>query len=160
MDQQINANNSTFLDSLKYVYNKGGIKNSDLPEELINELEGKILSLIDEIPTDNPMGKYLLDIKNQIDEFRGNEKQISGDVKTNMNDLKTALTIADTNVGVLTIKDISDKLKVLANSDQSIRQGEYLDITTDIANQTELKKLIEEDRIHIPDWSALEKTIV
>jgi hypothetical protein len=146
MDQQINANNSTFLDSLKYVYNKGGIKNSDLPEELINELEGKILSLIDEIPTDNPMGKYLLDIKNQIDEFRGNEKQISGDVKTNMNDLKTALTIADTNVGVLTIKDISDKLKVLANSDQSIRQGEYLDITTDIANQTELKKLMGVDK--------------
>jgi hypothetical protein len=146
MDQQINANNSTFLDSLKYVYNKGGIKNSDLPEELINELEGKILSLIDEIPTDNPMGKYLLDIKNQIDEFRGNEKQISGDVKTNMNDLKTALTIADTNVGVLTIKDISDKLKVLANSDQSIRQGEYLDITTDIANQTELKKLMGNDK--------------
>ena len=146
MYQPINTNNSTFLDSLKYVYNKGGIKNSDLPEELINELEGKILSVIDEIPTDNPMGKYLLDIKNQIDEFRGNEKQISGDVKTNMNNLKTALTSADTNVGLLTIKDISDKLKVLANSDQSIRQGEYLDITTDITNQTELKKLMGVDK--------------
>ena len=146
MYQPINTNNSTFLDSLKYVYNKGGIKNSDLPEELINELEGKILSVIDEIPTDNPMGKYLLEIKNQIDEFRGNEKQISGDVKTNMNNLKTALTSADTNVGLLTIKDISDKLKVLANSDQSIRQGEYLDITTDITNQTELKKLMGVDK--------------
>jgi len=145
MYQPINTNNSTFLDSLKYVYNKGGIKNSDLPEELINELEGKILSVIDEIPTDNPMGKYLLDIKNQIDEFRGNERQISGDVKTNMNDLKTALTSDVENVQILSKKEISDKLKSLVDSDQTMRQGDDTDINIDISNQTELKKLMGND---------------
>ena len=61
--------------------------------------------------------------------------------------LKIANTIDNNVVDEIKIivnqqQDISDKLKVLVNSDQSIRQGEYLDITKDIANQTELKKLM------------------
>lgn len=105
---------ATFLDSLRYIYRKGGISNSDLPEELINELEGKIMTALDDIPADNPMGKYLTDLKDQIDELSTGESKLPStdeviEIKNNLDSFKTNL---ENPITPLVIKDPDIEIEI------------------------------------------------
>ena len=150
--KQSTGGNSTILDTLSNIEKNGGVEKSTIfdgnPEMwvfLAEDLEN--LKLTYPNKTDG-VYDYLEKISNDILKMTDPEEHL---VKIKNLELDFANKI-DNNVVdeikiiVNPIQDISDKLKVLANSDQSIRQGEYLDIPTDIANQTELKNLMGVDK--------------
>jgi len=119
---------ASFLDSLRYIYRQGSLRNADLPEELINELEGKVLGAIDEIPADEPMAKYLLDLKDQIDEIRSGEGKLPtteeitditnnvSSVKTNLENPVTPRVISDPDVDI----EIGNGSSIIDDAEQTL----------------------------------------
>jgi len=119
---------ASFLDSLRYIYREGSLRNADLPEELINELEGKVLGALDEIPADEPMAKYLLDLKDQIDEIRSGEGKLPtteeitditnnvSSIKTNLENPVTPRVISDPDVEI----EIGNGSSIIDDAEQTL----------------------------------------
>ena len=146
--KQSTGGNSTILDTLSNIEKNGGVEKSTIYDRN-PEMWGVLFSDLENLKLTYPnktdgVYDYLEKISNDILKMTDPEEHL---VKIKKLESDFANKIDNNVVDEIKIivnpkPDISDKLKVLVNSDQSIRQGEYLDITKDIANQTELKKLM------------------
>ena len=132
---------------INYIYQKGGVKNSDLPDSILTELKNELKYLIKDpkklgsLSDDDPVKKYCNDIISQIDEVQNTTvAKVETEIPLIVTDIKKYILLNNK------IEDISSKLKSLSNSDQTMRQGDEMDINTDIANQTELKNLMGVDK--------------
>ena len=132
---------------INYIYQKGGVKNSDLPDSILTELKNELKYLIKDpkklgsLSDDDPFKKYCNDIISQIDESQNTTvKETNPEIFPKLKEIQDSIPLNKTNT-----EDISSKLKSLSNSDQTMRQGDGMDITVDINNQVELKKLMGDD---------------
>ena len=138
----------SIYDHINYIYQKGGIKNSDLPDSILTVLKDELEYLIKDpkklgsLSNDDPFKKYCSDIVSQIDETQnGTVIKVDPEIPLKVKEIQDSIPLNKTN-----IDDISTKLKSLSDSDQTMRQGDDMDIDVDINNQVELKKLMGDDK--------------
>ena len=135
-------------DALVYIFQKGGVRKTELPDNVLITLKDELKYLIKDpkklgsLSNDDPFKKYCNDILDQIDEYQNTTvANVDAEIPLKVTEIKKYIVLNNN------IEDISSKLKSLSNSDQTMRQGgDEMDINTDIANQTELKNLMGVDK--------------
>ena len=136
---------TTSLDLLVFINKNGGeIEKTNIPLDSYDIIKSEFESIIRELPADNAISKNMSDIIDQIDEYNGVKTVIEHpEIERVINDIKGSNLVTN---DLTNFKNVSEKLKSLADSDQTMRQGYEIDIKTDIANQTELKNLMGVDK--------------
>ena len=133
------------IDILVFINKNGGeIEKTNISLDSYDVLKSEFESMIRELPADNAISKNMSDIIDQIDEYNGVKTVIEHpEIERVINDIKGSNSVTN---DLTNFKNVSEKLKSLADSDQTMRQGYEIDIKTDIANQTELKNLMGVDK--------------
>ena len=136
----------SLTDYISFIYQKGGVENSNIPPDTLTFLKMDLEEAAKKLVStgEETVKKYVNDLIGQIDELEGTSvKTIDPEIKTSVADLKTSLKPAVENQ--LSKVDISNKLKSLADADQSMRLGNEMDVEVDLSNQTDLKNLMGND---------------
>jgi hypothetical protein len=144
----INRQSLTLFDMLSVIEKQGGVKKStifDAQPELWANLANDINKVSDDVP-DN-VKTYLKDLQEEIYE-RLSPEDYTEIIKKQEDDLMKEIpdNIITDIKNLTNVDDISTKLKNISNLDQTMRQGDEMDIEVDINNQIELKKLMGEDK--------------
>lgn len=126
--------------ALSFIYQKGGVKNSEISREYLILIKDRLQGLSKELSPDNAFKKYMNDVVVQIDEVVNNKPVVKNTEVVTTEIVNSSKKIAEEQK--IKSDEISKKLEELSNSDQTMRQGDEMDVNVDITNQTKLKELM------------------
>lgn len=111
-------------DMLVFFYQKGGVRNSTLPPELLIIIKDKLQGLAKELPDDNIVKNYMNDVIDQIDEVvEGEIKQFTEEeIQQIKNEIPNIKNSIDNPVDPVII-DVTDDWKIDLGSGEDIGTG-------------------------------------